>query len=125
MLRLLVVDDEPLIRWAIAQTLTGAGHTIIEAEDGASAMRALAQAPGPVDAVILDYRLPDSNDLSLLASIRLLSPQSAVVLMTAFGSQEITRDAERLGAYHVISKPFEMQDLEPLILRACAALPRR
>ncbi len=67
-LRVLVVEDELLIRWAIAETLTDAGHTVIEAEDGAAAVQALAGSAEPVDAVILDYRLPDSNDLTLLAT---------------------------------------------------------
>ena len=60
-LRVLVVDDERLIRWAIAETLTHVGHTVIEAEDGAASVRALTNPPEPVDAVFLDYRLPDSN----------------------------------------------------------------
>ena len=120
-LRVLVVDDESLIRWSIAETLADAGHTVIEAEDGATAVQALTAAAEPVDAVLLDYRLPDSDDLTLLADIRRLSPRSVVILMTAYGTPEVTSGALELGVYKVMSKPFEMHDLDELILKACGA----
>ena len=119
-LRVLVVDDELLIRWAMAETLGHAGHTVIEAEDGAAAVRALTAAE-PFDAVFLDWRLPDSNDLTLLANIRRISPQSPVILMTAFGTPEVTRAALDLGVSRVLSKPFEMHDLKEVLLQACAS----
>ena len=117
--RILVVDDEMLIRWSISETLKQHGYTIVEAGDAASARRALVELPEPPDAVVLDYRLPDSNDLSLLADIRRTTPDSPVVLITAFGTQEITDGARKLGAYAVMNKPFEMSDLEIVISRAC------
>src|SRR5688572_14934508 len=92
-LRVLVVEDEPLIRWSIAETLAGMGHTVIEADDAESAVRTLGDMPEPADVVLLDYRLPDSNDLHLLATIRQLAPHSAVVMMTAYGTPDVTRDA--------------------------------
>lgn len=122
-LRVLVVEDELLIRWSIAETLGHAGHTVIEAEDGATAVRALTASAGPVDAVFLDFRLPDSNDLTLLANIRRLSPRSPVILMTAYGTPEVIAGALDLGVYRVMSKPFEMQDLEHVLLEACASRP--
>ena len=60
-LHVLIVDDEPLIRWSLAQTLAEADHVTIEAADGAAAIRAVSQS---VDVMLLDYRLPDSNDLT-------------------------------------------------------------
>ena len=123
-LRVLVVDDESLIRWSIAETLADAGHTVIEAEDGATAVQALTAPAEPVDAVLLDYRLPDSNDLTLVANIRRLSPHSPVILMTAYGTPEVTKGALDLGVYRVMSKPFEMHELEELLLEACGSHPR-
>jgi CheY-like chemotaxis protein len=73
-LRVLVIEDELLIRWSIAEIVGHAGHTVAEAESGAAAVRALTSTPEAVDVVMLDYRLPDSNDLTLLAAIRRLSP---------------------------------------------------
>lgn len=120
-LRVLVVEDELLIRWAIAETLAHAGHTVIEAADGAAAIMALKNAAERIDAIVLDYRLADSNDLTLLATIRRLSPQSAVLMMTAFGTPEVKAGAVDLGVYEVLQKPFDMHDLEPLLRDACSA----
>ena len=69
-LRVLIVEDETLIRWAVAEALTAAGHAVLEAPDAATALRIVDEAPEPMDAVVLDLRLPDSSDLSLLAAIR-------------------------------------------------------
>jgi two-component system response regulator PilR (NtrC family) len=118
----LVVEDELLIRWSIVETLANAGCVVTEAPDGATALRVLSECAGPVDAVVLDYRLPDSNDLTLLGRIRQLSPHSAVLMMTAFGTPELIDQALALGAVRVIDKPFEMDDLEAMVVDAC--LPR-
>ncbi len=120
-MRVLVVEDELLIRWSIAETLGHAGHTVIEAEDGAAAVRALTHSAEAVDVVMLDYRLPDSNDLTLLAAIQRLSPGSGIVLMTAYGTPEVTKGALDLGAYQVMHKPFELHEVEPLLLEAFAS----
>ena len=122
-MRVLVVEDELLIRWSIVETLADAGCIVSEARDGATAIQALSDSDEPVDAVVLDYRLPDSNDLALLARIRQLSPGSAVVMMTAFGTPEIVQRARELGVYRVIDKPFEMHDLETMLVEACTAHP--
>ena len=113
-----MVEDELLIRWAIAETLSGAGHIVIEAADAASAVRALTNSVETIDIVVLDYRLPDSRDLALLAAIRRLSPRSVVVLMTAFGSPALAQDALDLGASQVMYKPFDLHDLESRLLNA-------
>lgn len=113
-LRVLIVDDEPLIRWSIAETLGSAGHRIAEAQDAASALRALAETPEP-DVILLDFRLPDSNDLELLAKIRRIAPHTAIIMMTAFGTPELTSGALRLGAMKVLNKPFNMEDLEAIV----------
>jgi len=114
----LVVEDELLIRWSITETLTHAGHAVLEAEDGATALRLLSIDTAPVDAVLLDFRLPDSNDLTLLARIRQLTPGSSVILMTAYGTPEVIQEAIDLGVDRVIIKPFEMHDLSTLVAEA-------
>jgi len=119
-LRILIVDDEPLIRWSLAETLEQSGHAVVEAGDAGSALRAVS-SDGPFDVVLLDYRLPDSDDLSLLASIRQTTPTAQVILMTAFGRPEVVRGALDLGAYRVINKPFEMQAIADLVAEAHAA----
>ena len=120
-LRVLVVEDEALLRWSIAETLAGGGHTVLEAGSASAAAEAIDKTTEPIDVVLLDYRLPDSNDLRLLAKVRRLMPASAVVLMTAFGTPEVTQGALDLGAYRVMSKPFDMQGLDALVRDASQA----
>jgi DNA-binding NtrC family response regulator len=116
--RVLVVDDEPLIRWSIAETLVARGYEVIQTEDANSARSAVAKDADDIDVVLLDFRLPDSDDLSLLASIRRDSPNAQVILMTAFSRPEVVRGALDLGAYRVVNKPFEMQDVADLVAEA-------
>jgi DNA-binding NtrC family response regulator len=119
-LRILVVDDEPLIRWSVSETLVERGYRVVETGDANGARTAVGDDE-PFDVVLLDYRLPDSNDLSLLASIRNANPAAQVILMTAFGRPEMVRAALDLGAYRVINKPFEMQVIADLVAQAHAA----
>jgi len=114
-LRVLVVEDEALIRWSIAETLAERGHSVVEAASAATAVQVLHDAPQPIDVVLLDLRLPDSSDLGLLVRIRRLRPESAVVMMTAYGTPDLARDALALGAYRVVDKPFDMHALEHLL----------
>jgi DNA-binding NtrC family response regulator len=114
----LVVDDEPLIRWSLAETLTQRGHTVTEAGDAKATHRILACTTDRPDVVLLDYRLPDSNDLGLFVEIKRQLPGSQIILMTAYGTPEIARDALALGAYRVVGKPFEVQDLARLVQQA-------
>ena len=116
-LRVLVVDDEALIRWSLSELFAEVGYDVTEASDGASAV-AEASEGGEYDAIVLDYRLPDSNDLHLLEQIRQLQPRAAVVMMTAFGTPEITSGALKLGAYQVVSKPFDVHDMVNLVAQA-------
>jgi len=115
--RVLVVDDEALIRWSLAESLTDAGYTVSEAGDGASAV-ARASDGETFDAIVLDYRLPDSNDLHLLETIRGLQPRAAVVMMTAFGTPELAAGAMRLGAFRVVAKPFDVHDMVNVVGQA-------
>lgn len=117
----LVVDDEALIRWSVAETLTDRGYEVAESGDGAEARSAVRNASPAFDVVLLDFRLPDSEDLTLLASLRQASPRTKIILMTAYGTPEIVRGALELGAYRVVSKPFEMQDVANLVAEAAAA----
>lgn len=118
LLRVLVVDDEALLLWSIAELLRQRGHTVLEATSASGARDIMSHAQEPIDVVLLDYRLPDSHDLQLLQDVRRRMPHSAVVLMTAYGAPEVAEDARRLGAYDVVSKPFDMHDVEPLVLGA-------
>jgi DNA-binding NtrC family response regulator len=121
-LRVLVVDDEALVRWSLAETLNDCGYHVVETGDARSARSAVRDASRAFDVVLLDFRLPDSEDLGLLASLRRSSPASRIILMTAFGTPEVVRGALDLGAFRVVIKPFEIHDLADLVTEAGAAL---
>jgi len=122
-LRVLVVDDEPLIRWSVAETLSDCGYQVVETGDASGARSAVRHGEA-FDVVLLDYRLPDSDDLGLLASIRLAVPRAQVIMMTAFGKPEVVRGALELGAYRVVNKPFEMQAIANLVAEAADSTGR-
>jgi len=122
--RILVVDDEPLVRWSVSERLGDEGYEVAEAGDAASAIRAFSTLVGGVDAVLLDPRLPDSDDLRVLSAIRGLAPATPVILMTAYVNPELRAEARRLGAFAIVDKPFEMDALPPLVEQALAAQSR-
>jgi two-component system response regulator AtoC len=118
--RVLVVDDEPLIRWSLAETLTQRGHVVTEAGDAKTTLQILKCTADRPDVVLLDYRLPDSNDLGLFAAIKRQVPESQIILMTAYGTSDMATEALALGAYRVVGKPFEVEDLAILVHEAHA-----
>jgi CheY-like chemotaxis protein len=89
----LVVDDEPLVRWSVAETLEDCGYRVTQAGDALSALEALNGKGGAADLVLLDLRLPDSSDLGVLSMMRRLSPTTPVILMTAYGSNALRVEA--------------------------------
>jgi CheY-like chemotaxis protein len=111
----LVVDDEPLIRWSVAESLSDLDVDVEQAPDAASALRIVSNSALPFDAIVLDLRLPDMNDLSLLGTLRQLMPAASVILMTAFGTPELVAEAKAMGA-SVLNKPFELDELNRLVL---------
>ena len=114
---ILVVDDEPLIRWSVAESLSDRGVDVEQAPDAKSALRIVTNTALPFDGVVLDLRLPDMDDLSLLGTLRQLIPGASIVLMTAFGTPELVAEAKAMGA-SVLNKPFELDELRRLVLGA-------
>lgn len=110
----LVVDDEPLIRWSVSESLADLGFRAEIAPDAASALRIITTARRPFEVVVLDLRLPDMHDLSLLGTIRQLLPRARLILMTAFSCPDVLVEATAIGA-DVLAKPFEMDELKRLV----------
>ena len=111
----LVVDDEALLLWSIAELLRCHGHAVIEAASAAAARDAMQPASDRIDIVLLDYQLPDSNDLRFLEEVRRRLPQASVVLMSGLATPEVVQGATDRGACRVLSKPFDMSEIETLV----------
>ena len=120
--KVLVVDDEPLIRWAVTEMLSDLGYQVVEAGDARSAISAVAES-APFEIVLLDVRLPDSDDLILLTRLRSLIPDAQIILMTAHGTCEMSKRALDLGAFAVVGKPFELTELAAVIGQAHESRP--
>jgi DNA-binding NtrC family response regulator len=117
----LIVDDEPLMRWALAETLIGRGCGIVEACDAQSAIALLMDGSRRFDVVVLDYHLPDAHDLTLLETTRRQSPESHVIMMSALMAPDVAARALELGASQVLQKPIELDAVAGLVLKAAGA----
>jgi DNA-binding NtrC family response regulator len=109
----LVVDDESLIRWSIKERLSAAGFKVKEAESAAEALAAIAR--NGIDLVLLDYRLPDADGLSVLKRIKELDPDTVVLMLTGHGSVGVAVEAMKQGAFHYLAKPFDLDELTVLV----------
>jgi two-component system response regulator AtoC len=112
---LLVVDDEQLVRWSLRERFRRDGYTVLESGTAAGALEQLTPA---VDLVLLDYRLPDSDGLAVLRQIKEQSPDTLVILMTAFSTVENAVAAMKHGAYHYLNKPFNLDDVSAIVEKA-------
>ena len=114
-LRILLVDDEPLMRLSMVDALEAIGHDVEAAASGTEGIEAIRQRP--FDLVITDLRLPGADGLTVLTATKEQSPHTEVVVITAHGSVETAVGAMKLGAFDYITKPFQMDELLLIVER--------
>ena len=116
---ILLVEDEPGIQLAVRGLLRREGHEIQVAGTGSEAQELLADSR--YDLVLTDLSLPDSvSGLDLVRLVHDQHPSTPVVLITAFGSERIARDAVSAGAFDYVPKPFNNDELRAVVRRALA-----
>ncbi|HEU4558427.1 MAG TPA: sigma-54 dependent transcriptional regulator [Longimicrobium sp.] len=122
-MKILVVDDEPSIRFSLAELLEEEGHEVREAPHAPAALALLDEAPA--DLVLSDLTMPAMDGLQLLDEVRARHPQSLFVLVTAHGDERTAVRALKNGAYDYVPKPFDNEEVRALVRRAREVLALR
>ncbi len=107
--RILVVDDEHLIRWTLEQHLQKEGYEVITAEDGEKALGMVRELTPEL--VLLDNQLPGAPGIEILGKIKEFDKNTVVIMITAHGMLDTAVQAMKLGAYDYVSKPFNLDEL--------------
>jgi len=115
MKRILIADDKASMREMLTQAMEAKGFEVVAVPDGNAA---LEQAEAGVDLVITDLRMPGRDGIEVLTGVKRISPDTEVIVMTAFGTVENAVEAMRLGAFDYILKPFSIDELELKVDRA-------
>jgi two-component system, NtrC family, response regulator AtoC len=118
--KVLVVDDEPLMRNFLAETLRRKNIDVTVAENGRKALDLLKKTP--FDLVITDMKMPDITGIDILRYVKETSPNTFVVVITGFGSIENAVEAMHLGAFNYLIKPFYPETIETVIDKASEQL---
>lgn len=113
--RVLVVDDEQLIRWSLKQRLADEGFDVVEASTGADAIELFRKG---CDLVLLDWLLPDVNGHDVLRQLRSLDPSTPIIMLTAHSSVPHAVDMMKEGAFHYAGKPFDLDEVVETVQRA-------
>ena len=116
MKRVLVVDDEQSMRELLAIMLRSEGYGVVAADSRSQAAAVLAK--GAVDLVITDVKLPDGDGIEMLRHVKAASPETAVIVITAYGSTETAVTAMKLGARDYLVKPFDVEELKIVVRNA-------
>ena len=111
----LVVDDEPLIRWSLVNRLKEAGYRTLEA---GTAGEAVALHRDGADLLLLDVALPDADGLSVLKQVKETDPDTLVIMLTANIDVGTAVEAMKSGAFHYASKPFDLDEVMLLVEKA-------
>lgn len=114
--RILVVDDEHLIRWSLEQNLSKQGYDVTTASTGEEALK-LAKEESP-DLMLLDIQLPGMNGMEVLEKVKESDEDILVIMVTAHGVLETAVKAMRMGAYDYVNKPFNLDELAIVIKKA-------
>src|SRR3989344_3377957 len=109
MAKILVVDDEPDMIWAISNVLLSEGHSVVSVNSGEEALVKVKESP--LDLVLLDFRLPGMDGIQILEKVKQIKPELPVIMVTGYGGIEEAVQSMKLGAAHYIPKPFDNQHL--------------
>lgn len=114
--KILIVEDEKSMREVLKILLEGEGYEVSTASDGAEGMACLDR--DIFDLVITDVKMPKADGFEVLKRIKDVSPDTIVIMITAFGTKDSAIEAMKLGAYDYISKPFNIDEIRLIVKKA-------
>lgn len=117
-----IIDDDQSMRWVLDKTLSNNGYRVSAFESGSVALASFKRTtPDERPALIItDVRMPGINGFELLKQIKHISPQTPIIVMTAYTDLDTTVQAFHEGAFEYLLKPFDIDDALKLVARACA-----
>lgn len=110
---ILVVDDLKSVRMTLGRVLEDEGHSVVLAEDGYQAIEAAKQTS--FDIIFMDIKMPGINGVQTFREVKKINPQAAVIMMTAYSVEDLVREALEEGAYAVVYKPFDIENIVSII----------
>lgn len=116
MMRILVVDDDRDMCEILSDLLREEGYSVLATDNGESALYSLQRTH--YDLLILDYKLRGPNGLQVLETLRRLEDPLTIIMISAFGSEQVRSQAKALGVYDFIEKPFDMEKMVAVVNQA-------
>jgi DNA-binding NtrC family response regulator len=113
--KILIADDEFLIRWSLAHSLSQEGYDVLAVEDGGKAIEAIRAQH--FDFVITDIVMPESDGWKVLETASHIQPPPRVIIITAYGKEDTGRMAKEKGAWGYIEKPYIIEKIKELLKR--------
>jgi CheY-like chemotaxis protein len=119
MAHILVIDDDAAVRQAMRRMLIDAGHSVVEADNGATGIAQVTQ--GAIDVVLTDIIMPGTEGVETIQQIRRLRPDMKIIAMSgSYSSDAYLSAAAKLGAHAVLKKPFRTAELRDTINQVLA-----
>ena len=115
-MRLLVVDDEPIVGKRLKQVFGKIGFVIETYTDSAAALAAMAEKP--FDIVVTDLKMEGIDGIEVLKRVRAMNPETRVIIITGYASPDTAELADREGVFAFLAKPFRLDELKQVIYRA-------
>ena len=112
-LRILLVDDEEIVRETLCDFMLACGHTVTQASDGREAVASLTK--DDFDLILADVRMPGLDGMGLLENVRQEGSDIPVIMMTGHGDAEMETQAAHLGATGILVKPIRLRELDDLV----------
>ncbi len=119
--RVLVVDDEMLVRWSVERTLSQRGHEVLSAGSGEEALKLVEDRV--FDVIVTDLRMPGIDGLTLACKAKAALPNAAIIVITAHGLRDVEVQAARQGIFALMEKPLDLAEVAGLVESALESPP--